>query len=222
MRLDGKETFVNPPDPPAHRPGVAQSTAKRVRYFWMLVLILSGCFSETARAEQYYAVDCSGTNPSDFSSITAALNSGIGPGSFILVSGTCTENVTIDSALNLSIGAFYGYTANVVGNISVSDSESVYFYGLNVSNPSGDGFTMVSSRGVILDTCTSNGNKGHGLNESNLSEVTMSGTGAFDNNGLSAILLGNSMFYINSWAGPTDISNNVGQGAWITMESSFF
>ena len=222
MRSDGKETLVISSQQSVLSQDAAPAACQRVRDLWMLVLIIAGCFSVTAHAEQYYNVDCTGANPSYFPTITAALNSGIGPGSFILVNGTCTENVVINSVLNLSIGAYYGSTANVVGNISVSDSDSVYFYGLNVSNPSGDGFDIVSSRGVILDTCTSNGNKGHGLNESNLSEVTMSGTGAFDNNGLSAILLGNSMFYINSWAGPTDISNNVGQGAWITMESSFF
>ena len=222
MRSDGKETLVISSQQSVLNQDAAPAACQRVRYLWMLVLIIAGCFSVAAHAEQYYNVDCTGANPSYFPTITAALNSGIGPGSFILVNGTCTENVVINSVLNLSIGAYYGSTANVVGNISVSDSDSVYFYGLNVSNPSGDGFDIVSSRGVILDTCTSNGNQGHGLSESNLSEVTMSATGSFDNNGLSGIILGNSMFSINSWAGQTDISNNVGQGVWLSMGSSFF
>lgn len=206
---------------------IAQSAGLRrwARLSCMLIL-LAGCFATRAQAQQFYFVDCTGTNPYDFASITAAVNAvsslGVGPVSYILVTGTCTENVNINSAFNLNIGAWYGTTASVVGNIAVSNSESVYFYGLNVSNPYGDGFDFSSSRAVTLDTCTSNGNQGSGLDAYNQSEVSVAESGSFDNNGAGGMhLYSGSIFTINSLSGLTDISNNAGPGVWLSQGSSF-
>jgi hypothetical protein len=222
MRLDWEGTLAKFPHLitlKQHAPAVVR---RKGRCLWLLMLILAGCFTATARAQQYYFVDCTGTNPFDFPSITSALASGVGPGAFILVTGPCTENVSINSAFNLSIGAWYGQTASIVGHISVTGSESVYFYGLNVSNPSGDGFDVSSSRAVTLDTCTSNGNLGLALNVSQLSDVTVNAMGSFDNNGTGGFRLGgNSVVSINSWEGLTDISSNVGPGIWMSQGAVF-
>jgi len=225
MKSDANKMLTESSRLPAFKHNAITTTRQCGRYAWLLMPILAVCFTATARAQQitYYSVDCTGANPYAYPTINAALTaSAASPGSFILVTGPCTENVNINSAFNLSIGAFYGQTANLVGGISVSDSESVYFYGLNVSNPSGDGFYISSSRGVTLDTCTSNGNQGHGLHEDLQSEVSGNTMGSFDNNGASGVYLNEaSVFGINSWQGPTDISNNVGQGVWLSVNSVF-
>jgi len=61
---------------------------------WLPVMIVATCFSVAARGQQNYLVDCSGANPNDFPTISSAL-AVAGPGSIVLVTGTCTENVTI-------------------------------------------------------------------------------------------------------------------------------
>src|SRR5215469_7646948 len=92
-----------------------------------------------AQAQSYYFVDCSGSNPADYSTIGAAL-AVAGPNSYVIVTGTCNENVTITNASNLNLGAFYGSTATINGNVAVTASNSVFLYGLNVTNPAGNGF----------------------------------------------------------------------------------
>jgi hypothetical protein len=188
---------------------------------WLPMLMMTVCFAVAAHGQQYYYVDCTHTNPSDYPSITSALQFA-GPGSIILVNGPCTENVSINSAFNLNIGAYYGQTANIVGNVSVYGSGSIYLYGLNVTNASGDGFDIASSHAVTLDTCTANGNLADGLNASNGSDVTVEGPSSFDSNGSYGVNLGsNVVFYINSWSGPTDISKNNGAGVWMTSGALF-
>jgi hypothetical protein len=222
VRLEGNKSLTESSRTPEFNLRAITIRRQKGRYLWIMMLIIAACFSAKSQAQQYYLVDCTGTNPSDFPSINAALAAGPGPNSVILVTGTCTENVYITSAFNLNIGAWYGQTANLVGGISVTDSESVYFYGLNVSNPTGSGFNITSSRAVTLDSCTSNGNLGHGLEESLQSEVSLNTMGSFDNNSASGVYLSSaSLFSINSWGGPTDISNNVGQGVWLSMNSVF-
>jgi hypothetical protein len=131
--------------------------------------------------------------------------------------------VAINSALNLNIGAWYGQTASINGNVSIFGSSSVFLYGLNVTNPSGDGFDITSSHAVTLDTCTGNGNLLFGLSAGGGSDVTIQGPSSFDNNGSQGInLSANAIFTINSWGGPTDISNNRGPGVWLTAGSVFW
>ncbi len=165
-------------------------------------------------------VDCSGADPSAYPTINAALSNVTGPGAAILVSGTCTENVTLNNAVNLSLGAWWGQTATVNGSITLNDSEAVYLYGLNVTNAAGDGFTINTSRGVTLDKCTSNGNLGYGLNASTLSDVNVVGPASFDNNGGGGThLFSQALLNINDWGGGTDISNNKGPGIWMSQAS---
>jgi hypothetical protein len=172
----------------------------------LLVLITA------AHAQSYYYVDCSGTNPNDFPTIGAALTVA-GPNSYVIVTGTCNENVSINNAWNLNLGAFYGSTATINGNVSVTGSNSVFLYGLNVTNAFGDAFDVNSSHNVALWTCAGNGNAGVGLSVQGISDVTVDGPGSFDDNrGGGMAAGGNSVLNVFAWGGPVDISANHGAG----------
>jgi hypothetical protein len=189
---------------------------------WLVTLILFLGFTAAAHGQQYYDVDCSGANPNDYPTISSALASVTGPGAYILIMGTCTENVTVNNAFNLSIGAWYGQTVNLTGSITVNASEGVMLYGLNVTNPSGNGFTINSSRAVILESCSSNSNQLVGLSAQALSEVSVVGPSSFDHNGTGGIYIDSgAILEINDWQGPTDISNNQGPGVWLSSGSLF-
>lgn len=178
-------------------------------------------FPIAARA-QFLIVDCSGANPYAYHTINSALPN-VGPGAFIAVTGTCNESVLLYGVHNLTLGAFYGQTANLVGQLTIISSQLVYVYGLNVTNPSGEG-VYVQNSGVVLDTFGSSGNAGHGLHVTQTSDVTINAMGTFNNNqGYGIFTDANSFTYINSWAGMTDISNNqtgalsIGQGNLTTF-----
>jgi hypothetical protein len=86
-------------------------------------------------------------------------------------------------------------------------------YGLNVTNPAGDGISVFNSRSIALDVCASNRNAGVGLKVGGMSDVTVGASGAFDNNVSGGIRIGdNSLVRVLAWAGPVDISNNGGPG----------
>jgi hypothetical protein len=157
-------------------------------------------------------VDCSGTNPDEYPSINAALPNATN-GSIILVTGTCNENVNLQGWNSLKLGAWFGQTATLNGALSISNSQNIFLYGLNVTNSLVDGVTVSDSTAVFLDSCTSSGNKLNGLRVQNMSDVGVLASGAFDNNGSSGIWSNlNSLVYLNNWAGPVDISNNLLDG----------
>jgi hypothetical protein len=184
----------------------------------LAVLVFAVFFPAMAHAQ--LIVDCSGNTPGAYTTINAALANVTGPGAVILVSGTCTENVVITNMLNLSLGAWWGQTATVHGNIAVNTSEEIYIYGLNVTNSVGDGFTITSARGVTLDTCTSNGNQAHGLTASSMSQITVLGPSSFDNNGPDGMdLTESSSVTVYNGNGPTDISNNNGPGLYLSQSN---
>lgn len=165
-------------------------------------------FFPTGARAQFLVVDCSGTNPYAFPSINSALPNA-GQGAFIAVTGTCNENVALYDVNNLSLGALFGQAAALNGNLSINNSQLVYIYGLNVTNPYGNGIDVNTSRGVVLDTCTSNGNAGNGMSVGPGSDVTVNAKGEFSGNGGDGIFAGNFSFVsINSWAGTSEISNN--------------
>src|SRR5215467_7675500 len=123
-------------------------------------------------ANAQLVVDCTGATPGAFPSINSALGSaGVGTAIFV-VAGPCNESLQLAGQLDLFIGTYYG-TPNVTlnGGISVSDSHGVYFHGLDITNLSGDGIFVGQSQALIIDTCTSNGNSGNGLNLGSSSEV---------------------------------------------------
>lgn len=162
-------------------------------------------------------VDCSGTNPYAYGSINAALPNAW-PGSSIIVTGTCNENVYLQGVSNLNLGTWWGQTATINGTISISNSTLVYLYGLNVTSPSGDGVNVSNSRSIVLDTCTGSGNAGAGLRASGMSDVSVITKGAFDNNASGGISVGsNSLVSLGGWGGLIDISNNSGPGVYASQ-----
>ncbi len=164
---------------------------------------------------QFLTVDCTGATSWAYSSIQAAVYSAT-PGTFILVTGPCNESVSIYAQTNLTLGAYYGQSVTINGNISIANSSNVYLYGLNVTNHYGDGIDVNSSRSVVLDSCASNGNAGSGLFAGQSSDVVVNAVGSFSNNGDRGIVVVNNSFVnIGSWAGTTEISNNQGAGLWI-------
>ena len=157
-------------------------------------------------------VDCSGANPKAFPSINAALPSA-GVGSTILVTGTCNENVTLENLNNVSLGAWFGQTANINGEILISDSKLIYLYGLNFSNAQFDGIAVVHSTSVTIDSCTSSGNGQVGLAARYLSDVVVLTAGAFNNNvGHGMFIDGNSAVLLIPFGGPLEIRGNGANG----------
>jgi hypothetical protein len=179
-------------------------------------ILVSLCSPGALRA-QFLNVDCSGANPYAYPSINSALPNA-GPGAFILVTGTCNESVFLYGQSALNLGAPYGQTAVINGTISIANSNNIFLYGLNVTNPSGDGIVVGNSRSVVLDTCTSNGNAGVGLNVGGMSDVTVNAPGTFDYNVRGGMNIGsNSIVQVFPWNGSTDISNNGGPGIFASQ-----
>jgi hypothetical protein len=166
---------------------------------------------------QYLIVDCTGANTSAYPSINAALLNAT-PGSFILVTGPCAENVSLYGQNALNLGAYYGQTATINGEISINNSQNVFLYGLNVTNAAGDGISVSNSRGISLNVCSSSGNAGVGLRVGGMSDVTIGASGGFERNTAGGMNIGgNSLVAVVAWAGPVDISNNGGPGVWASQ-----
>lgn len=82
-------------------------------------------------------------------------------------------------------------------------------FGLNVTNSFGDGIDVNSSRSVVLDSCSSNGNTFNGLSVGQGSDVSIIANGSFSGNGAEGISVGsNSIVTVSSFGGTTEISNN--------------
>ena len=162
-------------------------------------------------------VDCTGANPYAFTSINAAVQSAP-PQTLILVTGPCNENVFVNGQMGLDISAWYGQPVTINGSINIGNSQSVYLYGLNISNPYGNGVNISDTDHVWLDTCTSNGNAGVGLNVYGMSSVVFISTGALDNNNSGGMnVTASSNVEISAWGGPFDISNNRGPGIYASQ-----
>jgi len=203
------------------RPNPVEVLSMLCRCRILLLLAAALTVGTSAHGQSYYYVDCSGTNPADFSTIGAAL-AVAGPNSYILVTGTCNEKVNITNFSNLNLGAYYGSVATINGNVSVTASNSVFLYGLNVTNPAGNGFEINSSHNVTLWTCTANGNAGTGLGVATISDVVVQGPGSFDSNGSSGIGVdSNSVLAVVALGGPVDISRNHGAGVGVNDGALF-
>lgn len=174
----------------------------------IVIVVALFMFPGVAQA-QFLLVDCTGQNPFAFPSIGAALLNVTGSGAFIGVTGPCNENVSINSAVNLTLGAFFGSAATLNGNLSINSSQNVFVFGLNVTNSFGDGIDVNSSRSVVFDSCSSNGNTFNGLTVGQGSDVAIIANGSFSGNGGEGIFVGsNSIVNVSSFAGTTEISNN--------------
>lgn len=121
------------------------STCYRATLFILLALLL---FPIGIRAQ--LLVDCSGTNPNQYPSINAALQQAATVGSVISVTGTCTETVNVQGMVGLKLGAPYGQTATLNGALTISNSQNVFLYGLQVTNSPIDGITVSDSTAVLL------------------------------------------------------------------------
>lgn len=186
----------------------------QIRYLFLWGML---SLAATAANAQFLIVDCTGADPTAYPSINAALPNAT-PGSFILVTGPCNENISLNNLSNLNLGAFYGQTAVINGSISISNSQNLFLYGLNVTNSAGDGIVVTNSRGISLNICSSSGNSGRGLNVNGLSDVTIGASGTYSHNANGGMnISGNSMVALVAWAGPVDISNNVGPGVFASQ-----
>jgi len=187
---------------------------------WLILPVLALCLGAAAQAQGVFLVDCSGTSPSEFSSINSAL-AVAGSNSYVYVTTTapCNEYVYITNFSNLNLGTFFPGGTTISGSVIITGSNLVYLYGFNITNPSGDGIAINSSRGVTLQNISSNGNNGRGMTANNLSDVTLVGPGSFDNNANQGINMGGySTVNINNWVPGSsfDISGNIGAGVWLS------
>jgi parallel beta helix pectate lyase-like protein len=185
------------------------STCSRATLLILPALLL---FPMGLRAQLF--VDCSGTNPNEYPSINAALQQAATVGSTVLITGTCTETVNVQGMVGLNMGAPFGQTATLNGALTISNSQNVCLYGLQVTNSPIDGITVNDSTAVLLEACTANSNTLNGLRVQNMSDVAVVGLGgAFGNNGSSGVW-GNvgSLVWFNNWAGPVDVSSNALDG----------
>ena len=203
----------------SHNPCAQEVNSIRSHYGTRTLVVLLFCVTLTAAMHAQLIVDCTRSDPNAYPSINAALPNA-GPGSSIIVTGPCNENVTLYGANGINLGAWWGQTAAINGSLSIINSTGIYLYGLNVTNPAGNGFSVQSSKGIVLDTCTSNGNAGTGLNASLMSDVTVTASGSFDKNANGGISVNqNSLVSLVAWAGLIDISNNSWLGVFVDQSS---
>ncbi len=182
----------------------------------IIPMILLFLFCPTGLRAQLI-VDCTGANPFAFPSINSAVQSAP-ERTLILVTGPCNENVNINAQLGLDISAMNGQPVTINGSINIMNSTSVFLFGLNVTNPAGNGINVTDTHHVFLDTCTSNGNSGVGLSVGGFSSVVVLATGAFDNNARGGMnITGNSLVALFAFAGTIDISNNGGAGVFASQ-----
>ena len=195
---------------------------KGIRILAVMVSQVALLFCADLAQAQFLTVGCAGGDPTaQFSSINSALLNVTGPGAFLLVTGTCTENVFLYGANNLTLGAPFSKTANLNGNLFIQNSQNVYVYGLNVSNTSGDGIRITSGHSVTLDSCSSSGNGGNGMTVGQQSDVSIINFGTFSNNRNEGMFVGqNSMVNVASFGGTTEISNN--QSSAVGVDRSVF
>ncbi len=164
-----------------------------------------------ARAFAQYVVDCTGNTPGAYTTINSVIPL-LTNGSVVRITGPCTENVTITGLSNLNIGAAYGQSAVLNGNLTLNSVQNLYLYGMNVTNPNGDGIDINSSAGVTLDSCTSSNNSNYGLSV-NDSTVTVQDPSAFSNNANDGIWVsGAADLIVNGYSAPVIVSNNTGVG----------
>ncbi len=182
---------------------------------FLVVLLAIAFFSFTPTdAFAQYVVDCTGNTPGAYTTINSVLPL-LTNGSVVRITGPCTENVTITGLANLNIGAPWGQTATLNGNLTLNSVQNLFLYGMNVTDPSGDGIDISNSSAVTLDNCASSNNTGFGLNVSD-SAVTIQGTGAFNNNGSDGIYASGITDLEFGWCGgPVSISNNLGDGLYL-------
>ena len=189
----------------------------RKRNLWyftgVALLFCLFCIPNQAFAQNFYNVDCS-NNPQPFTTINSVLPLVVS-GDYVLVTGTCTEDVSLNRLTNIYLGAPWGLTMNLVGSLSISDSQGLFVYGMNITSATTNGISIQYSHDIAINACTSNNNSGNGLRVANNSAVTVENFGNFNNNASEGIHVeGNSSVNLSAWGGLIDVSNNVGAGLY--------
>jgi len=171
------------------------------------------CIPNVASAQNYYSVDCSGSTPGAYLTINSVLPL-LMNGDFVLVTGTCTEDVSLNRLTGVYLGAPWGNPPmNLLGSLSINDSQALYIHGMNITSTSTNGILINHSRDISIDACTSNNNAGNGLMADGISDVSIDNFGSFSNNAGSGIYAqGNSSVGLTAWGGVIDVSNNAGAG----------
>lgn len=176
------------------------------RFVTLLCILLFPCISHAAT----YTVGCPGGTGGAYNSINSVLPLLV-PGDVVFVSGTCTENVTIEEMNQISLlGSPF---ANLVGSLFIGDSSVIFVANFNVTSPTGYGIAVESGRDINFDACTSNGNADAGIYVENTSDAYIFPSGSFDNNANAGIYSdSNSFVALYAFGGTIDISNNMNAG----------
>jgi len=189
--------------------------AALLRLFTVVALT---CFLSTIVHSQVL-VDCTGADVTAYPSINAALTANTGPVT-MLVTGPCSEYLWIQGRTGITIGAAWGQTVTITGQIVILESQSIYLYGLKVTNPWGSGFDIESSHGIVMDSCTSSNNYDVGMYVGNHANVIIQGTSAFNSNASGGLDIGgNSYVAAYLYDATLDISNNSGPGIFLASGS---
>jgi len=171
------------------------------------------CIPSSASAQNVYNVDCSnGTQP--FTTINSVLPLVLS-GDYVLVTGTCREDVSLNWLTNVYLGAPWGQTMNLLGSLSISDSQGLFIYGMNITSATTGGIAVHYSHDITINSCASNNNSGYGLLVDGNSAVSVENFGSFSNNSSEGIHVeGASSLSLFGWGGLIDISNNVLAGIY--------
>ena len=173
-----------------------------------------GLLAHPLCATAQFVVDCSGQTPGAYTSISAVVPL-LTNGSTVLVTGPCSENVALNGLSDLWIGAPWGQSAALQGNLTMNGISNLFLYGLNVSNPNGDGIVIGDSSNIQLDSISSSNNSGVGLSLHDAASVSVQNTGVFNNNGgYGFSVTTNSLLDLQGFGGSISISNNTGDGIY--------
>lgn len=145
------------------------------------LLTLLGFLVIASLAHAQYMVDCSGSTPGAYTSINSVVPL-LMNGDMVLVTGTCTEDVSLNRLTGVYLGAPWGQTMNLLGSLSIGDSQALFIYGMNITSTSTHGIFVQYSHDISIDSCTSSNNAGNGLLVQGGSVVAVQNFGTFDNN----------------------------------------
>lgn len=109
-----------------------------------------------AQYTHWLNVNCASAvdNPPSYASLNAALAAATDrTGIYVMPGSVCNERVAVVNFASVGLVTDQSSTFKIVGNLGIQDSISVYIYGAAVSDPSGDGINVNSSRAVTLDDC---------------------------------------------------------------------
>ncbi len=187
------------------------------RFLLTAALLLFPCVAWAATVN----VDCSGVTPGAYTTIGAALATldNMGP-HVINVTGTCVENVNIESRERLTLAAPPGNWATIVAanpalwTVHVGRSRQVTFLRLTVKGGS-VGIRTDSASSVDIQDCIVEGNPGNGIDISEQSWIRLNKM-IIRNNGMAGLnVSANSS--VSSWGGGPapqfiHIHNNGGNG----------